>query len=99
MTARIDKEGAEYILTVGGKGLEFDTLGEAVEYADVNGLSLTETPEVFGYRIGGLVVMLSEGGHDRQGVMQGLEDGLDPAWKDAALELADLLTKWAKAQA
>ncbi len=81
-----------------GVGARFDDLAELVRFAEKAGIPLSDSDHLLGYRIGGLVVELSECSKDRAAVLAALEETTDSVWKDAAREMAKLLTEWANAR-
>jgi hypothetical protein len=77
----------------GGNTATFDTLNAAMEFAERFNITVVG-PLSFGYRLGGLLVELSEAGYNRAQILTSLEESTDGAWTEAGQELAGLLTIW-----
>ena len=86
-----------YLIEAEGDTAFFQDISAAIEYADNNGIILNEnTEEIFAYRLGGLAVILSETPEMmRDKIIEAMNETTDMMWRDAALDLAKLLTEWA----
>lgn len=73
----------------------FDTLTDAMQFADRQGMAVSG-PLAFGYRLGGMIVEYSEAHIDQRDlVFEGLHEGTDDAWQHAGSDVAQLIRDWA----
>jgi len=66
----------------------FDSLLEAGIYCREHDIEIADTPEGVGFKLGGLIVAISETPLDIAEVIRALNDSTDPAYLKAARDLA-----------
>lgn len=70
----------------------FDDIQEALDFASVNNLDLSNDPIALGYSIGSLAVQVSADNLNHALIQQGLVFSTDDCWKDSLLKLAEVIT-------
>ena len=76
--------------------LRFETINDAVQWAEDNGITLQEDALLIGFRLGGIAVAISETPLNLQTIKYTLLETTDAAWAEPVRQLGEMLIAAAK---